>query len=216
MIKETKLRLVSGALVVTMATTAFILNPQKAYAASNTRLTEGKFVEETTKESQFGQYVVKKGDNTSLISQKICRHLNVEMTTKYWPVIAFLNNFPKIIQPGDIIIFPNSIEEMDRLLNNLKDTGWLARYIQKNNVYGKKNKQVTHTVGELLTEIYGEDVCVDPDFVEIYLETLGLGNIYNINSPIDTNDMLFSLTEWIPTLQELQEFNLEKEYPKGL
>ncbi len=205
--KETKLRLISGALVVAMATSAFLLNPQKAYAASGTRYTEGKFVEEATNESQFGQYVVKKGDNASLISQKICRHLDVEMTTKYWPVIAFLNNFPRVIQPGDIIVFPNSIEEMDRLLNSLRETGWLARYIQKNDVYGKKKKENHRTtVGELLADIYGDTVCVDPDFVRQYLETIGLGNIYSIDTPIDTtNDMFFYLTEWIPTLDEIAE-----------
>jgi len=205
--KETKMRLISGALVVTMATSMAFLNPQKAYAATGTVYTEGKFVEET--ESKYGQYVVKKGDNASLISQKICRHFNVEMTTKYWPVIAFLNDFPRIIQPGDIIIFPNSMEEMDNLLAKLKETGWTARYIQKNDVYGKRKKEVTHTVGELLAEIYGQDACIDPDFVSLYLEAQGLKNKYNIDSPIDTTDMLFNLTEWIPTLQELEEYQNE-------
>ena len=203
--KETKMRLISGALVVTMATSMAFLNPQKAYAATGTVYTEGKFVEQT--ESKYGQYVVK-GDNASLISQKICRHFKAEMTTKYWPVIAFLNDFPRIIQPGDIIIFPNSMEEMDNLLAKLKELGWTARYIQKNDVYGKK-KQEKHrtTVGELLVDIYGDKVCVDPDFVRQYLETIGLGNIYSYDTPIDTtNDMFFYLTEWIPTLDELEEY----------
>ena len=212
MTKENKIRLISGALVVTMATSMAFANPQKVYAETNTVYTEGKFVEET--ESKYGQYVVKKGDNASLISQKICRHFNVEMTTKYWPVIAFLNDFPRTIQPGDVIIFPNSMEEMDSLLAKLKELGWTARYIQKNDVYGKKKKeQHRTTVGELLVDIYGDKVCVDPDFVRQYLETIGLGNIYSYDTPIDTsNDMFFYLTEWIPTLDELNEFKAQPRH----
>ena len=210
--KKTKIRLMTGVMAVTMATSIAFINPQTAYAETNTKYTQRTFIEEPMEyeESQYNRYVVKKGDNISLISQKICKYYGEEMTTKYWPVLAFLNGFPRIIQPGDIIIFPGTFEDMDSLLNSLKETGWTARYIQKNDVYGKRKKQVTHTVGSLLAEIYGEQVCVDPDFVALYLNAQGLNGKYNIDSPVDTTDMLFNLTEWIPTLQELEEFSLEQ------
>ena len=218
MTKETKLRLLSGALAVTLATSIFVFNPQKAYAETGTRYTHGTFIEEPMEyeESQYGRYVVKQGDNASRISEKICRHFNVEITTKYWPVIAFLNGFPRVIQPGDIMIFPNSIEDMDSLLNSLRETGWLARYIQKNDVYGKRKKSRRTTVGELLTEIYGNSVCVDPDFVQLYQETIGMGNMLTYDTPIEySTDMLFYLTEWIPTLQEIDEFQQEREQQRS-
>lgn len=211
--KKTKTRLLTGALVVTMATSIPFINPKTAYAATNTKYTQGTFIEEPMEyeESQYGRYVVKKGDNISIISQKICRYYGEEMTTKYWPVLAFLNGFPRTIQPGDIIIFPGTFEDMDSLLNSLKENGWTSRYIRNNDVYGKRKKEVTHTVGELLAEIYGEQACVDPDFVALYLDAQGLHGKYNIDSPVNTTDMLFNLTEWIPTLQELEEFNNERQ-----
>ena len=208
--KETKMKLISGALVVTLATSVALFNPQPAYAATGAEYTQGTFIEEPMEyeESQFGRYVVKKGDNASKISEKICRHFGVDITTKYWPVIAFLNGFPRVIQPGDIIVFPNSIEDMDNLLRSLRETGWLARYIQANDVYGTRKRQQRTTVGELLAEIYGSSACVDPDFVALYLRAVGLEGRYDIDSPIDGTNMLFYLTEWIPTLQELDEYRV--------
>ena len=214
MTKETKMKMLTGALAITMAVSALGMAPVNAYAETGTRFTQGTFIEESMEyeESQYGRYVVKQGDNASRISEKICRHFGAEITTKYWPVIAFLNGFPRVIQPGDIIIFPNSIEDMDSLLNSLRETGWLARYIQKNDVYGKKKKARRTTVGELLTEIYGDSVCVDPDFVKLYQETIGMGNMLTYDTPIEySTDMLFYLTEWIPTLEQIDEFVQERE-----
>jgi len=41
-------------------------------------------------------------DNLSKISEKICGHYKKEVTTKYWPALAFLNGYPRVINPGDI------------------------------------------------------------------------------------------------------------------
>lgn len=207
MANEIKLRIKSGVLALAVAGGITLTNPPKVYAEEvKPHYTQGTFLEDQMEyeESQYGRYVVKKGDNISSISQKICRRFGEDTTTKYWPVLAFLNGFPRVIQPGDIIIFPATFEDMDQLLQDLKETGWTSRYIQQNDVYGKKKKaQKRTTVGELIAEIYGEEACTDPDFVRRYLQAQGLSGKYTMDSEIEGTNMLFELTEWIPTLEEL-------------
>ena len=63
------------------------------------------------------------------------------------------------------------------------------------------------TIYSLLREIYGPHVRVDRNFVRNYLNIHGLKDQYEI---LDTNefdtDVFFILTEWIPTLDELEEY----------
>ena len=201
---ETKVRIMSGVLTLVVAAGISLSNPGKVHAENIPTYKQGTFIEEPMEyeESQYKRYVVKKGDNISTISRKICNYYGEESTTKYWPVLAFLNNFPRVIQPGDILIFPGTFEDVDGLWNDLNETGWIKRYVKENNVYGKKKKS-NKTVGDLIAEIYGDKACADPDFVKAYLEAQGLGNKYSIDTPLNGNDMLFELTEWIPTLEEL-------------
>ena len=149
MTKETKTRVMKG--VAVLALSFVLANPGEVYAEGIPKSMQGTFLESTYEingepnyeESQYGRYVVKKGDSASSISRKVCKYFDEEPTTKYWPVIAFLNGFPRVIQPGDVIIFPDTFEDMDDLLNSLKETGWTARYIQQNDVYGRrKNNKV--------------------------------------------------------------------------
>ncbi len=170
----------------------------------------GTFIELSIDESKlFNQYVVKEGDNASIISQKICRYFDEEVTTKYWPAIAFLNAYPRTINPGDIIIFPKTFERLQSLNEDLKETGWTNRYVKKNKIYKKKNKEKISrdNIESLLYEIYGDSVCIDEDFIHLYLEIQGLDDKYALsdNSKF-VDDQLFYLTEWIPTLDELNEY----------
>ena len=210
MTKETKTRVMKG--VAVLALSFVLANPGEVYAEGIPKSMQGTFLESTYEingepnyeESQYGRYVVKKGDSASSISRKVCKYFDEEPTTKYWPVIAFLNGFPRVIQPGDVIIFPDTFEDMDELLNSLKETGWTARYIQQNDVYGRRKNNKGVTLIQLLTEIYGDTACVDPDFVYQYLKVQGLQGQYDMDSIVNgDNETLFRLTEWIPTLEEL-------------
>lgn len=181
------------------------VNNQKKYKP-------GTFIDEILdyEESQYKQYVVKNGDNISKISRKICKYYNEDPTTKYWPVLAFLNGFPKVIHEGDVLVFPGSFEDMVGLWQDLDEMGWIKRYVRANDVYGNSKRKDDFTIGDLLAEIYGDEVCTDPDFVDLYLEAHGLKGQYNIDTIVKDYDGLFSmLTEWLPSVEELEEYRVE-------
>lgn len=168
------------------------------FVLAESHYVQGTFVKEVELDEtqEFGQYVVKDGDTLSYISEKICGHYKKEVTTKYWPALAFLNGYPKVSQPGDIIIYFKDFDKLVELNNKLRKTGWTARYITQNNIYGKKAaiKYTGAEIQALLEAIYGDDVCIDKDFVLKYLEMHPTGE----------------LTEWIPTVQEVDAYQLKK------
>ena len=179
-----------------------------------TENTEG--LVEITNIKTYYMYTVQKGDNASLISKRICRKFNVTPTTKYWPVIAFLNNYPRVIRPGDVIYYPTSIEEMDSLLSMLKESGWLKNYIRLNRIY-KRNDGVL-TLGEIIDDIYGHGASKNPELVNAYLKIIGCEGMFDANSVIfDGNiekpnyDLYFMVTEAIPTREEIQESILDSK-----
>ena len=165
----------------------------------------------------YGEYIVKEGDNLSRISEKICSHLRIESSTKYWPVLAFLNHYPRVIKEGDIIIFPKSSNRLIELNNQLQQSGWTSKYKQMNKVYGTKQpkKKISmEAVGDILYNIYGDEVCIDEDFIRLYLKVSGLDNKYELtsNEKMD-NDTYVDLTEWVPTIDELYDYE-ERNKPK--
>lgn len=175
----------------------------KTASVTDTKYKEGTFIENymVDGEKTYNGYVVKRGDTTSRISEKASKYLKAEKSTKYWPVIAYLNNYPRTIKPGEIVIFPNNIEDMNELLSNLKSTNWVSKYIQYNGIY--KNKKKNITVGEVIDQIYGKGASQDPTFVRKYLKTVGM-NPANYNASSELNgDSYFRLTDWIPTIEEL-------------
>ena len=95
--KETKMKMLTGALVVTMAVSALGMAPVNAYAETGVRK-QCTIVEVQLENGQERQvYIVKEGDNLSRISEKLCRKVyGVEATTKYWPVLAFMNGYPRV------------------------------------------------------------------------------------------------------------------------
>lgn len=203
MSNDLKLRLKSGVLALIVAGgISFASLPETKAEDIQVTVKQGSFIE-SIDEDNYIRYVVKEGDNTSIISKKICRYFGVEMTTKYWPVIAFLNDFPRIIKPGDIIVLPISIDESERMLENLKANNWTSRYIQKNNIYGPKKVKSRITVVDLIADIYGNIAYTEPNLVDDYLKILGLHEKYDSDTIITDNNELFELTDWIPTLEEL-------------
>ena len=188
-------------------------------ALANPKYVEGTFVKEVEQDEtqEYGQYVVMENDNLSKISEKICGHYRQEVTTKYWPALAFLNGYPRVINPGDIIIYPKSFERLVELNNNLRKKGWTAKYISNNNIYGKptKKKRLSYNlVGYVLDDIYGDEVCVDKDFINLYLEIQGLTDKYYLTNGQTLNtEIIFDLTQWIPTLEQLDEYR--ESHPKS-
>ena len=186
---------------VLLAGSIILSSPTAALAEKAPK--EGSYIlvgtEQAEPDAKFNIYIVKEGDNLSRISEKICRKVyGIEPTTKYWPVLAFMNGYPKVAQPGDEILFPTTLEEMDARLTYLKESGLYGKYVRNNNIYKKKL-----TVKGLLEQIYGKKVCVDPDFIQTYLKTLGLEGTYDADSVIKTTDDLWFLTEWIPSLPQM-------------
>lgn len=201
--KDLKLRIKSGALALIVAGGIGISTLPKTKAEDiQITVKHGSFIENNEDENYI-RYVVKKGDCSSIISKKICRYFGIQETTKYWPVIAFLNDYPRIIQPGDIIKFPSSIKEMDKLLDEIKRNNYTSLYIQKYHIYDEKENESIGTLNELLVDIYGDVVYEDQSFIDNYLKTIGLRRKYNGSSVITDTNQLFELTEWIPTLEEL-------------
>ncbi len=176
--------------------------------AENNNYQQGSFITSTAENSKYDQYVVISGDNLSLISMKICAYFGHDMETIYWPALAFLNDYPRIIKPGDIIYFPNTFEALQELTEDLRKVEWTARYIQKNKIYGKKKTELPRqNVEGILSNIYGDDVCVDEDFIRLYLSFQGMDEDYILSDIGEFNtDMMFDLTQGIPSIEELEKY----------
>lgn len=211
-----KLRLNKKTLAL-LAASGIALTPIEA-SLTNPKYVEGKFVKEVEQDEneEYGQYVVMENDNLSKISEKICGHYHEEVSTKYWPALAFLNGYPKVINPGDIIIYPKSFERLVAMNDKLRKIGWTAKYIYNNKIYGEKKvkKRLSRDlVGVILDDIYGEEVCVDEDFIHLYLEIQGLDDKYYLtNNQTLNSDVIYDLTEWIPTVEQINEY--QENHPK--
>ena len=209
--KKNNLR-VTPKLIALLVAGGISLAPVAGSCLTNNSYDPGTFVKYVDEDEtrQYGEYIVKEGDNLSRISEKVCSHLRIEITPKYWPVLAFLNDYPRVIEPGDVILYPKSAEFLEIMNDKLQELGWTSKYKQTYKVYGEKKKKAKlsmEAVGLLLSNIYGEEVCVDEDFIRLYLKVKGLDDKYILtnNSEID-NNTLFDLTEWIPTLDEILEY----------
>ena len=157
-----------------------------------------------------------KGDHLSRISEYICTQVyGIEPTTKYWPVLAFMNGYDKVknkvMQPGDEIKFPLTVEEAEARLEFLKKSGLYGQYVRSHGIYKTK-----FTVRMLLEDIYAKQgVCVDPDFIDLYLKTIGQDGKFDADTVIKTTDDLWYLTEWIPSLEQLYNWDFSYEDTTG-
>lgn len=210
--KNIKLRFISGVVATTLAVggTLMLSNEPNAYADTIVKKKFGTFIEDFDpyEEGEYVKYIVQKGDNLSNISRRVCRYFEKNITTKYWPVIAYLNEYPRTIHVGDEVIFPSNFEDMDELLKTLDESGWITSYRR----LLKKRKEIKakyiednkdNTVGAIIDDIYGEGKSSDKDFVKRYLSVVGLSSSYN-ETTILSKDEIFKLTESIPSLEELE------------
>ena len=90
-------------------------------------------------------------------------------------------------------------------------TAALAIFPAKKDVNDKENfKHILNvnnneiTVREIVDSIYGDEIEVDDNFVNAYIKTINSNRDYNSNSVITNRQELFELTEWIPTIEEVQ------------
>lgn len=214
-IQKGKIR-ITPKLIALLVAGGIVLTPISGLSKTDNSYDPGTFVKhvEQVEGAKYGIYIVKEKDTASRISEKICSHERIEITTKYWPVIKFLN--PGVLNEGDQIIFPLDPNELDEILRELKK-GWLANYINTHNVYPKivKKKVSYEDVAYLIADLYkDQDVCVDPDFVNLFLKATGLDKKYKLsnNNGLD-NDDYAAFESWIPTLDELDEYK-QKQFKK--
>lgn len=200
--------------LVTLALAASLaLTPIAGNAITDNSYNPGTFVKWADEELPYGLYIVKEGDNASRISEKVCSHLRIEITAKYWIVIALENNYPRTIKPGDVIKFPKTEEELLNEYAEIRASGKLARYVQKNNIYKEtpKKRISMNAVAKILADFYGPEVCIDPDLIYLYLETTGLDKKYILTTDeIVDSDIYYDFGNWIPTIDELKEYREEK------
>ena len=166
-------------------------------------------------ESKFNQYIVAANDNLSIISRKICKYFGEKQSSEYWPVLACLNGYPKVIHKGEVILFPKTFEKLVQMRDNLEEIGWTTSYKIANDVYGKrkKHKVSVNQVGQLLASMYiGKDICIDEDFINLFLEYKGLDDNYTlIYDDVYDEDVLYAFTESIPNLDDLLDYQRNKK-----
>lgn len=208
--KDIKIKFISGVVAATLFTGGNLVfsNNINAYADTIIKKKFGTFIEDfdSKEEGEYIKYVVQSGDNLSNISRRVCRFFEKTVTTKYWPVIAYLNDYPRTINPGDEVIFPSNFEDIDNMLKTLDESGWVSEYKRQQKKrrelkekYREDNKD--NTVGAIIDDIYGPGASNDKDFVNKYLSEVGLSR-YNVGTVL-TKDEIFRLTESIPSIEDL-------------
>lgn len=143
---------------------------------------------------------------------------NYNSRCECWPVIVYLNTQPgkkyhTVI--GKPYKFPKTFEEMILINEQLKETGWLARYIQNNNIYPKKETFYVpkEEISSLLEDIYRDQyekynyVITDAE-IEAYLKLHDYGGNFILKNGSELSKKEAGiLTMWIPSYEELHEFN---------
>ena len=211
-------------LIALLVAGGITLAPIPGSCLTNNSRDPGTFVKnaDLDETKEYGEYIVKEGDNLSKISEKVCSHLRGEISPEFWPTLAFLNNYPRVIKPGDVIYYPKTYERLVELNNKLQELGWTSKYKQTYKVYGntKKVGLSMEMVGKLLYDIYEDEVnkgeiCIDEDFIRLYLKVQKLDNKYVLTKAKEiNNDDYFALTEWVPTIEELNTYEQSQKTKK--
>ncbi len=169
--KNLKLRMLSLGVAVTMP---FVSCHMSKIHAEETDWTMASYMEENLENDdidsvELAEYTVKKGDNSSRISEWICTNAyDIASTQKYWPVIAYINKYPRTIHPGNIIYYPKTLKGMEVYYSYVMTTGWYYGYVNNNHIYGNGK-----TLGDIINSIYGEDASADPEFVATFVRLIG-------------------------------------------
>ena len=200
----------------------------------------GTYVDPET-DIEYNTVIVEKGDNASKLSSRVVHYFiehnevpadekamyneDYDTRARFWPVIVYLNTEEGKkyhSREGEKFIFPKTYEELVALNIVLKKSGWLANYVQNNNVYPKKKvykvpKEQTRKYVECIYREAYEDPCfvVTDELLEAYLKAHSYDGkfVFDKNSKLNKNEK-FILTEWIPTLEELNQYMPKKPKTK--
>ena len=206
--KKNGIKLMCGVLCLTTVATGASLMASNIASAEVIPEKTKKFVGEPI-DSLYNTYTVVKGDSLARISQKISLYLGVESTSKYWKVLAFLNDSSDLLHVGDVIRYPRTIEELDDLAADLKEAEWTFKTTIKNNSeeyapYTKKIK--TTTVYEVIKAACRGKYTVDRKFAKLYLQMQVVPAGWTLDTKISTTDEVHMLTEWIPSKEDILLF----------
>ena len=224
--KDSKLKITSYLMAILVASSVTLApSPVKADGETIITIVNANENNEVTKiklniddiiaeeERSFCEYKVVCGDNASIISKKVCKIFGIPVTTKYWPVIAFLNEYPRVINPGDIIIYPNSPKFLDELLDYVNTSGWLEDYLNKHDVYKRRSTYILDdvvTAGQVFDSIYGLGASKNKELFNLYLDYIGESGKFTPSTILVTGDDYFRFTEDIPTMDELNNYRNHK------
>ena len=204
-----KLR-VSPKLIALLLAGEIVLAPVAGLAITDNSYNPGTFIKEVEQniDNDYGEYIVIEGDNWSHISEKVCSHLRIKITSKYWPTLYKYNECPKVIREGMRIKYPKTAAELLGLYSDDVEKGNISKVIQATHPYPKLEKVSYNAVGQLLYEIYGDKLgCIDPDVMEAYLKETKLDKKYELRE-IDkelNNDQFFDFTDYIPTVEDIKK-----------
>lgn len=193
----------------------------------------GVYVDPET-EIEYNTVLAEKGDTASKLSSRAIHYYmeNGDVPEDYrekynndyntrsecWPVIVYLNTQPgkkyhTVV--GKPYIFPKTFDEMIWINNQLRETGWLARYIQNNNIYPKKEtfyvprEEVRCLLEEIYRDQYGRcNVVITDVEIDAYLRLHSYGGNFVLKKGSKLSEKEAGiLTKWIPSYEELHEFN---------
>ena len=202
---------ISPKLISLLLAGGIILAPVSGLAITDNSYKPGTFIKEVeqNEDNDYGEYIVIKGDNWSHISEKVCSHLRIPITQKYWPTLYKLNKSPKVIKEGDRIKYPKTAEELLALYSDDVIEGNISKVKQATKPYPKLEKISYDGLGKLIYEHYGDSLgCIDPDLIQTYLKVTGRDKQYELRD-IDKElegEARSDFLEYWPTIDEFNEY----------
>jgi len=228
---------VSLSLVATMATVgAANFNMVKAEEVPEYK--EGQFIEEMIERQEgeeihnYYQYVVKTGDCLETISKKMCKFLGVEERTRYWVVLTYLNEISSkdIIHAGDILIFPESFDEVLKIKIGLDENGYTDRMYQEFGYYNTvntntntntnrhhnhssnhnyTNSEMIYTVREVFNINYGnQSESFFNAVLSYYKNYLHTDASHTLDTVLKGNNAVWPYVDYIPTWSKMEYYRL--------
>ena len=237
-VKNLRTRVMSGLTAAGIALAGYaVTSPINVYAEKVSKY--GVTIDQETGE-EYNTVIVEEGDTASKISSRIVHYFienkevpaddkamfneDYDTRSRFWPVVVYMNTEPGCkyhSKVGEKFIFPKTYDELVEMNTYLRKSGWLARYVQNNHVYPQEKvysvprEKTRRLVQGIYREMYNDpNLIVDDETLDAYLKAHNSKNskfVYKKNSRLDKEE-LFILTEWIPTMDELNDY--KEDQPK--
>ncbi len=195
------------------------LSPINALAITDNSYKPGTFVKEIEQkeDSDYGIYIVIKGDNWCHISEKVCSHLRIDITSKYWPSLYKYNDCPMVIEEGDRIKYPKTKKDLLKLYEEDKENGNISKVKQQTHPYPELEIISYDGLGKLIYEHYGDSLgCIDPDLIRKYLKVTGNDIKYELRD-IDkelVDEARSDFLEYWPTIEDFKKYDSKTKVKK--